>query len=217
LHPASGTRRCAIHLDVEDYAETIAHGRFVQVSRATPQLQEPAPADWRRTHLGNMVYGATDGIVTTFAIVAGVAGADLPMRIVVILGLANLFADGFSMASANYLSVRSVASMNRESVSGPAGRSLAFRGGLVTFAAFVVVGAVPLMAYLVPVGGLDRFRIAIGITLLTLFLAGSARSTITGGRWWREGLEMLTIGALASGVAYVIGRLLAGIGVPGPG
>lgn len=54
----------------------------------------------------HLVYGAVDGIVTTFAVVAGVAGAGLGTRIIVILGLANLGADGFSMAASNYLGTR---------------------------------------------------------------------------------------------------------------
>lgn len=52
--------------------------------------------------LKDAVYGAIDGAVTTFAIVAGVAGAGLSPFIIVILGLANVLADGFSMAAAAY-------------------------------------------------------------------------------------------------------------------
>lgn len=52
------------------------------------------------------MYGAIDGAVTTFAIVAGVAGADLSDSVIVILGFANLFADGFSMAASNFLGTR---------------------------------------------------------------------------------------------------------------
>ena len=55
----------------------------------------------------DLVYGATDGAVTTFAVVAGVVGASLSPSIVIILGFANLFADGFAMAAGNYLSTRS--------------------------------------------------------------------------------------------------------------
>lgn len=49
-----------------------------------------------------MIYGAIDGTVTTFAIVAGVEGAGLAHNIVVVLGIANILADGFSMAASNY-------------------------------------------------------------------------------------------------------------------
>jgi VIT1/CCC1 family predicted Fe2+/Mn2+ transporter len=53
-------------------------------------------------HFDDFIYGSIDGAVTTFAIVAGVVGASLPAGIILILGFANLFADGFSMAAANY-------------------------------------------------------------------------------------------------------------------
>ncbi|MGH8978267.1 MAG: VIT1/CCC1 transporter family protein, partial [Acidimicrobiia bacterium] len=52
----------------------------------------------RRSYLRDLVYGAIDGTVTTFAVVAGVRGASLEATILVILGIANLVADGFSMA-----------------------------------------------------------------------------------------------------------------------
>lgn len=55
----------------------------------------------------DFVYGATDGAVTTFAVVAGVIGASLSPAVLLILGFANLFADGFSMAVGNYLSSKS--------------------------------------------------------------------------------------------------------------
>jgi vacuolar iron transporter family protein len=58
------------------------------------------------SYLGDFVYGAIDGTVTTFAVVAGVAGAGLSDRVVIILGLANLLADGFSMAVGNLLATR---------------------------------------------------------------------------------------------------------------
>ena len=57
-------------------------------------------------YLKDFVYGAIDGAVTTFAVVAGVAGAGLPAGIIIILGFANLLADGFSMAISNFLGTR---------------------------------------------------------------------------------------------------------------
>lgn len=69
-------------------------------------------ADSNGIYLGDTVYGALDGIVTTFAVVAGVAGAQLDSSIILILGAANLFADGVSMAAGNYLSKRSESSYN---------------------------------------------------------------------------------------------------------
>ena len=58
------------------------------------------------SYLREWVYGGIDGVVTTFAIVAGVAGASLSPLIVVILGVANLVGDGFSMAAGAFSSTR---------------------------------------------------------------------------------------------------------------
>lgn len=60
----------------------------------------------RQNYLRDFVYGGIDGAVTTFAVVAGTVGASLPARIVLILGAANLIADGFSMAASNFLGTR---------------------------------------------------------------------------------------------------------------
>lgn len=63
--------------------------------------RRPSPS-----YLHDFVYGAVDGAITTFAVVAGVAGANLDETIVIILGGANLIADGFSMAVSNFLGSR---------------------------------------------------------------------------------------------------------------
>lgn len=67
-------------------------------------------SNWMRrfeTYLPEIVYGSIDGIVTTFAVVAGSAGANLGINIILILGMANLFADGLSMSIGSYLSKKS--------------------------------------------------------------------------------------------------------------
>jgi vacuolar iron transporter family protein len=58
-------------------------------------------------YLPEVVYGSMDGIVTTFAVVAGSSGADLTINIVLILGMSNLLADGLSMSIGSYLSKKS--------------------------------------------------------------------------------------------------------------
>ena len=59
------------------------------------------------SYIGSTVYGGLDGIVTTFAVVSGVAGADLGANVILILGIGNLLADGFSMGTGDYLSTKS--------------------------------------------------------------------------------------------------------------
>lgn len=58
-------------------------------------------------YIGNFIYGANDGVITTFAVVAGAAGASLSPTVVIILGFANLLADGISMGASNYLGEKS--------------------------------------------------------------------------------------------------------------
>jgi VIT1/CCC1 family predicted Fe2+/Mn2+ transporter len=63
----------------------------------------------KANYLPDAVYGAIDGTVTTFAVVSGAIGADLSARVVLILGAANLLADGFSMAAGNFTATKSAA------------------------------------------------------------------------------------------------------------
>lgn len=66
------------------------------------EIRQRIDAPPGRGLLSDAVYGAIDGSVTTFAIVAGVAGAGLSPFVIVALGVANVLADGFSMAAANF-------------------------------------------------------------------------------------------------------------------
>jgi len=71
-------------------------------SGAAPELHQTGHGQY----IKSFVYGGLDGIVTTFAVVAGVAGANLSASVVLILGVANLIADGISMAFGDYLSTK---------------------------------------------------------------------------------------------------------------
>lgn len=86
-----------------DMARSAAAHDFRRIAHSARERHAGGSAQY----LGELVYGGLDGIVTTFAVVSGVAGANLGADIVLILGLANLFADGFSMATGAYLSTRS--------------------------------------------------------------------------------------------------------------
>ena len=69
-------------------------------------IRERLAAGPRTSYLRDFVYGGIDGAVTTFAVVSGVVGAELSPAIILILGSANLVADGFSMAAGNYSATR---------------------------------------------------------------------------------------------------------------
>jgi VIT1/CCC1 family predicted Fe2+/Mn2+ transporter len=77
-------------------------------SEHTPEaIKHRIAAATAHSYLGDFVLGAVDGAITTFAIVAGAAGAGLSNGVVLVLGLANVLADGLSMASGNFLRARS--------------------------------------------------------------------------------------------------------------
>jgi VIT1/CCC1 family predicted Fe2+/Mn2+ transporter len=158
-------------------------------------------------YLGDLVYGANDGVITTFAVVAGVAGAGLSPRVVVILGISNLIADGFSMAASNYLAIRSRSSV--ELASGqPVSEPFAARHGFATFSAFVIAGCLPLLAYLWPGSEKNPFAFSVAASALTLFGIGASRSLLVRASWLKNGLEMLLVGGAAATVSYTIGALL---------
>ena len=69
-------------------------------------VKERLAAGPRHNYLRDWIYGGIDGSITTFAIVSGVAGAQLSPWIILVLGFANLFADGFSMAASNFLGTK---------------------------------------------------------------------------------------------------------------
>jgi VIT1/CCC1 family predicted Fe2+/Mn2+ transporter len=168
---------------------------------------EPPPGrEMVRHYLRDLVYGANDGIITTFAVVAGVAGAALEPRTALILGAANLLGDGFSMAAGNFLSIRS-----EEAVllarGEPEREPFPTRHALATLLAFVVAGAVPLFPY--ALAGRYRFALAAAATLGCLFAVGALRAAVTELRWWLAGLEVLAVGTAAALVAYVVGAWIA--------
>ena len=187
---------------------------------------------WGR-YLRDAVYGATDGTVTTFAVVSGVEGAGLSPRIVLILGAANLVGDGFSMAAGNYLATKA----DRQRTAAHAGqgdagqadadRAIPLGAALdaspnpltaagVTFAAFAAAGVVPLLPYLfdATVGGNSDGTAAASsaaLTAGTFFGIGASKALVVRAHWWRAGLESLAIGGAAAALAYLCGRLLSGL------
>lgn len=161
-------------------------------------------------YIRDLIYGANDGIITTFAVVAGVTGGSLSSGAILIVGVANLFADGLSMGVGNYLSIRSHESA-REAQNLPEEEAAPARHGIATLLAFVVAGAVPLLPYVVPVAVDFRFTASVVLTLLTLFVVGSMRALVTVDRWWAAGLEMLLLGILVAAAAYGSGALVAAL------
>ena len=165
---------------------------------------------YSRKYLAEFVYGATDGTVTTFAIVAGVAGAALSPSIILILGFANVFADGFSMAASDFLSQESDQAVNKRRMF----RKTPIQTALATFVAFAFVGSIPLMPFMIAFGGtssIDPMRVSVIVTGITFLVIGAIRGLVAGKHWLRSAIETFIIGAGASGIAYLVGSFLRGI------
>jgi VIT1/CCC1 family predicted Fe2+/Mn2+ transporter len=178
--------------------------------RVSNHIEPVGALEYARHYIKEVVYGANDGIITTFAVVAGVSGGGLSPRVVLICGMANLIADGLSMAVGNYLSLQSHERV-LEARGLPIEEAFPWRHGLATFGAFVVAGAVPLAPYLLPGDVAHRFAWSVVVAFATLFAVGSARALTGSQRWWAGGMEMLGLGAIVTAVAYGTGALMASL------
>ena len=85
------------------------------------------------------------------------------------------------------------------------------RHGFATFLAFVVIGGLPLIPYVLPDLVIDRFIFSIILTLSALFGVGASRAVVTVDRWWAAGLEMLLLGVAVAAAAYGSGFLVAAV------
>ena len=162
---------------------------------------------FQRKYLPEFVYGGMDGAVTTFAVVAGTVGASLSPVIVIILGFANLFADGFSMAASNYLSTKSA-----QDLASGKNTKLPYKTALATFAAFIVVGFVPLLSFVaamfVPSLKNIEFELSTLLTACAFIIVGIERGRLAGKNILYSVFSTLGIGGATAFISYYIGYLL---------
>ncbi|HLF18975.1 MAG TPA: VIT1/CCC1 transporter family protein [Candidatus Omnitrophota bacterium] len=227
-------------------------------------------AGYQHSYLKDFIYGAIDGTVTTFAVVSGVAGAELSGKIVIILGMANLLGDGFSMAVGNFLGTKTEAQQREQarrmeenhikevpegereevrqifSKKGFEGKELErvvdvitsdrkqwidtmiqeelglslggpspWRAAFTTFAAFVLIGFLPLVSFVLKLGNpqwiLDPFTVSTVLTAFAFFVIGALKARYIGQGWVKAGLETLLIGGCAAALAYTAGVFLKDI------
>lgn len=218
------------------------------------------------TYLGEFVYGGIDGSVTTFAVVAGSVGAGLDSAVIIILGFANLLADGFAMSIGAYLSTKTekdnynkhksieywevdnLPEKEREEIreiyaaKGFEGKLLEqvvdvitsdrdrwvnvmmkdelemneesrspVTIGLVTYSSFVIVGLIPLIAYVVdhinPMGR-NLFLISSLLTGIAFIMVGWLKAYVNHTHVIRGILETLLLGIIAAGVSYYVGDFI---------
>src|SRR5262245_38305052 len=162
-----------------------------------------------RHYIRDIVYGANDGLITTFAVVGGVAGGSLSSAAVIVIGAANLAADGVSMGAGNLLSIRAD-ERAREASELPGVEAYPWKHGIATTLAFVVAGAIPLLPYVLPAVE-HRLLWSSALTFIALFVLGASRALVTVDRWWRSGIETLALGAVVALAAYGAGKIGASI------
>jgi VIT1/CCC1 family predicted Fe2+/Mn2+ transporter len=182
--------------------------------RGSNHVEPAGLLETARHYIRELIYGANDGIITTFAVVAGVAGGGLSLRAVLIVGAANLLADGLSMGVGNYLAIRAHEHV-LEAQARPQEEAFPWRHGLATFMAFVAAGCMPLVPYMSPRLSIDRFVASVFLTMFALFMVGALRATISNVTWWRAGFEMFALGMLVAGVAFASGAAVAAMIAPG--
>lgn len=164
-------------------------------------------------HIPQVVYGGFDGTVTTFAVIAAAAGAGLISPIVIVLGAANLIADGFSMGASSYLSRKSE---NRKAANK---HQRPFSVATATFIAFVLVGALPLLPYLydvlVPgdIASGTLFLVSSALALVAFIAVGISKGRARSGKYAtaKSLLETIILGGIAAALAYFLGDFLSGL------
>lgn len=212
----------------------------------------------KQQNISDAILGGIDGCITTFAVVSGSVGAGFPSSVAVILGFANLFADGFSMAISNYESskakeeyfdsIKKTEERHIEEV--PEGereeirqifKAKGFDGELlekvvdtitadkktwleimlveehglsksiqkpwisasVTFLAFIAVGTIPLIPYIVPSLEMSQqFSISALLAGIMFFLIGMLKSLALATPILLSGLRTLLTGGTAAALAY---------------
>ncbi len=163
-------------------------------------------------YLREFVYGGIDGAITTFAVVAGATGAGFSANVVIILGFANLIADGLSMGVGSYLSSKSELEVNVKKGKQEDEDASPVINGATTFVAFIVLGLVPLLSYTADAfysGNIPhQFAFSVGLTLIAFVIIGLLKSSVAKTSRLRGILETLILGAIAAGAAYAVGVLL---------
>jgi vacuolar iron transporter family protein len=223
---------------------------------------------FRKEYISEFVYGGIDGAITTFAVVAGAEGANLGIAVVIILGLANLIADGFSMSVGNFFSTKAqrdnfdrhkareywevenlgeiekeeireiyeakgfkgellnqvvevitsdkdvwVDTMMKEELEMTKDDKTPVKTASVTFISFIIVGSIPLLAYIFAgldsgIAGAELFLYSSVLTGIALTIVGSLKSIVTERNILAGIAETLLLGGLAASLAYFVGDVL---------
>lgn len=163
-----------------------------------------------RKYLSSIVYGGSDGAVSYFTLMAGAYGAGLSIKMLIAIGVSNVVADAFSMATADYLSEDSKINvpLKEEEMS-----------AIVTFISFVLIGCFPLAPsiyayYTMPADAtlpLSMFMASTALTLVGFTYIGYLRGKILKRNIWRTVMQSILICSISAVIAYYLGEYIAGL------
>jgi len=168
-----------------------------------------------RKYLAEFVYGGIDGAITTLAVMSGAFGAALGPLVIIILGVANLLADGFSMGVSSFLSKRSANDLVQKHDHVNPDYKSPFATGLATFISFVVIGFIPLFSFVlaVPFPALNAhaFTLSVILTACAFIIIGAIRGAVVNKNKVITALITLLIGGTAATIAFFVGAFLHGL------
>jgi VIT1/CCC1 family predicted Fe2+/Mn2+ transporter len=163
-----------------------------------------------RKYLPEFVYGSVDGVVTTVAIITGAIGAGLSSSIILILGLANVLADAWSMGSSEYLSSISESQMKGERHNDEGKTPI--NKALVTFVSFVAVGLLPIIPFFFSIIfpnfiGTDIY-VSMLAALYAFVLIGYIGARVAKVSRIKNIMRTVIVGAIAALISFMVGYLL---------
>ena len=142
-------------------------------------------------YYSEIIYGGVDGLITTFAIIAGSMGANIATSTIIILGLASILSDGFSMGVSSYL-----AENERKFNKNP------IKVGLITFLSFILIGIFPLIPFFFDFE--YKYTLSTIVLFLLLFLLGYIKESKL-----VSGIRTLLIGGAAALIAFYSAKLIS--------
>jgi VIT1/CCC1 family predicted Fe2+/Mn2+ transporter len=151
------------------------------------------------------VLGGVDGVITSFAVVAGADAGGLATRVALVIGASSVLADGLSMGVSEFLSSSAEAAAEQRRARDDAPGRAPVVLGLACFGAFVACGALPLAVYLV-----GSMLTCVAFALLELCVLGAVRARASGEPLLLGIVQTTGLGSLAGGLAYGVARALEG-------
>lgn len=161
-----------------------------------------------KKYLPSIVYGGSDGSVSYFTLMAGAYGAGMSIKFLIAIGVSNVIADAFSMATADYLSEDSRPKQNQKEE---------LKNALVTFVSFVLLGCLPLIPTIWAYATLpsdatlpaNMFILSSALTLAGFTYIGYLRGKILNRDLGRTIMQSIFICSVSAAVAYFIGEYVA--------